>query len=144
MRTVKDILRAKGSKVYSVSPDATVYEALNRMADKNVGAMLVFEGNDLVGLISERDYSRKTILKGRFSKQTAVREIMTTEAVTVHPDDDIEACMELFTDKHVRHLPVVEKGKVVGIVSIGDIVKSIIDYKEFIIEELENYIKGKR
>ena len=144
MRTVKDILRAKGSKVYSISPDATVYEALNRMADKNVGAMLVFEGNDLVGLISERDYSRKTILKGRFSKQTAVREIMTTEAVTVHPDDDIEACMELFTDKHVRHLPVVEKGKVVGIVSIGDIVKSIIDYKDFIIEELENYIKGKR
>ena len=144
MRTVKDILRAKGSKVYSIAPDATVYEALSRMADKNVGAMLVFEGTDLVGLISERDYSRKTILKGRFSKQTAVREIMTTEAVTVHPDDDIEACMELFTDKHVRHLPVVEKGKVVGIVSIGDIVKSIIDYKEFIIEELENYIKGKR
>jgi CBS domain-containing protein len=144
MRTVKDILRAKGSKVYSISPDATVYEALNRMADKNVGAMLVFEGTDLVGLISERDYSRKTILKGRFSKETAVREIMTTEAATVHPDDDIEACMELFTDKHVRHLPVVEKGKVVGIVSIGDIVKSIIDYKEFIIEELENYIKGKR
>jgi len=144
MRTVKDILRAKGSKVYSISPDATVYEALNRMADKNVGAMLVFEGNHLVGLISERDYSRKTILKGRFSKQTAVREIMTTEAVTVHPDDDIEACMELFTDKHVRHLPVVEKGKVVGIVSIGDIVKSIIDYKEFIIAELESYIKGRR
>ncbi len=144
MRTVKDILRAKGSKVHSISPDATVYEASNRMADKNVGAMLVFEGDDLVGLISERDYSRKTILKGRFSKETAVREIMTTEAVTVHPDDDIEACMELFTDKHVRHLPVVENGKVVGIVSIGDIVKSIIDYKEFIIEELENYIKGKR
>jgi len=144
MRTVKDILRAKGSNVYSISPDATVYEALNRMADKNVGAMLVFEGNDLVGLISERDYSRKTILQGRFSKDTAVREIMTTEAVTVHPDDDIEACMELFTDKHVRHLPVIEKGKVVGIVSIGDIVKSIIDSKELIISELENYIKGKR
>ena len=143
MKTVKDILRAKGSKIYSISPDATVYEALNRMADKNVGAMLVFEGNDLVGLISERDYSRKTILKGRFSKQTAVREIMTTEAVTVHPDDDIEACMELFTDKHVRHLPVIEKKKVVGIVSIGDIVKSVIDYKDFIIEEMENYIKGK-
>ena len=144
MRTVKDILRVKGSKVYSISPDATVYEALKQMAEKNVGAMLVFVGDDLVGLISERDYSRKTILKGRFSKQTAVREIMTTEMVTVHPDDDIEACMELFTDKHVRHLPVVEEGKVVGLVSIGDIVKSIIDYKEFIIEELENYIKGQR
>jgi len=144
MKTVKDILRTKGSKVYSIAPDATVYEALNRMADKNVGAMVVFEGNELVGLISERDYCRKTILKGRFSKDTAVREIMTTEAVTVQPDDDIEACMELFTDKHVRHLPVIEKGKVVGIVSIGDIVKSIIDSKELIISELENYIKGKR
>jgi CBS domain-containing protein len=144
MKTVKNILRVKGSKVYSISPDATVYEALNRMADKNVGAMLVFEGNNLVGMISERDYSRKTVLKGRLSKETAVRDIMTTELVTVHPDDDIEACMELFTDKRVRHLPVIEKGKVVGIVSIGDIVKSIIDYKDFIIEELENYIKGKR
>ena len=144
MKTVKKILRVKGSKVYSISPDATVYEALNRMADKNVGAMLVFEGNNLVGMISERDYSRKTILKGRLSKETAVRDIMTTELVTVHPDDDIEECMELFTDKRVRHLPVIEKGKVVGIVSIGDIVKSIIDYKDFIIEELENYIKGKR
>jgi CBS domain-containing protein len=144
MRTVKDILRAKGSKVYSIAPDATVYEALKRMAKKNVGAMLVFEGTDLVGLISERDYSRKTILKGRLSKETAVREIMTTEMVTVHLDDDIEGCMELFTDKHIRHLPVIEKGKVVGIVSIGDIVKSIIDYKEFIIAELESYIKGRR
>ena len=144
MRTVKDILRVKGSKVYSISPDDTVYEALKRMADQNVGALLVFEGKDLLGLISERDYSRKTILKGRLSKATAVREIMTTAVVTVHPDDDIEACMELFTDKHVRHLPVIDKEKVVGIVSIGDIVKSIIDYKEFIIEELENYIKGQR
>jgi CBS domain-containing protein len=144
MRTVGDILDAKGSEIYSISPDATVYEALSRMAEKNVGSMLVFEGSDLVGLISERDYSRKTILKGRLSRETAVREIMTTELISVHPDDDIEECMELFTDKHVRHLPVVEEGKVVGLVSIGDIVKNIIDYKEFIIEELENYIKGQR
>jgi CBS domain-containing protein len=144
MKTVGDILRAKGSEIYSISPDATVYEALSRMAEKNVGAMLVFEGSDLIGLISERDYSRKTILKGKFSKETAVREIMTTEVISVHPDDDIEECMELFTDKRVRHLPVVEEGKVVGLVSIGDIVKSVIDYKEFIIEELENYIKGQR
>jgi CBS domain-containing protein len=144
MRTVGDILDAKGSEIYSISPDATVYDALSRMAEKNVGAMLVFEGSDLVGLISERDYSRKTILKGRFSKETAVREIMTTELISVHPDEDIEECMELFTNKHVRHLPVVEEGKVVGLVSIGDIVKNIIDYKEFIIEELENYIKGQR
>jgi CBS domain-containing protein len=144
MKTVKDILRAKGSKVHSISPVATVYEALKRMAKKDVGAMVVFEGDDLLGLISERDYARKTVLKGRLSKETAVREIMTTAVVTVHPDEDIETCMELFTDKHVRHLPVIKKGKVVGIVSIGDVVKSIIDYKEFIIEELENYIKGKR
>jgi CBS domain-containing protein len=144
MRTVKDILHAKGSQVYSISPDDTVFEALSRMAENNVGAMLVFEGSDLVGLISERDYSRKTILKGRLSKETAVREIMTADVVTVSPDVDIEMCMELFTDKHVRHLPVVEEGKVVGIVSIGDIVKSIIDYKEDIIEELESYIKGQR
>jgi CBS domain-containing protein len=143
MKTVKDILRAKGSKVYSIAPDATVYEALKRMAEKNVGAVLVFEGTDLVGLISERDYSRKTILKGRLSRKTAVREIMTTELVTVHPDDDIEACMELFTDKHVRHLPVIENEKLIGIVSIGDVVKGIIDHKEFIIQEQEKYIKGK-
>jgi CBS domain-containing protein len=144
MRTVKDILRVKGSKVYSIAPDDTVYEALKMMAVNNVGALAVFRGDDLIGLISERDYSRKTILKGRFSKETAVRDIMTAAVVAVHPDDDIEACMALFTDKHVRHLPVIEKGKVVGIVSIGDIVKSIIDYKDFIIQEQENYIKGKR
>jgi CBS domain-containing protein len=143
MRTVRDILRTKGSKVYSISPDATVYEALKMMAKKNVGAILVFEGKKLVGLISERDYSRKTILQGRLARETAVNEIMTTAMVTVHPDDDIEECMELFTDKHIRHLPVIDKSKVVGVVSIGDIVKSIIDYKDFIIEEMENYIKGK-
>ncbi|HSQ85374.1 MAG TPA: CBS domain-containing protein, partial [Desulfobacterales bacterium] len=106
MKTVKDILRAKGSKVYSIPPDATVYEALNRMADKNVGALLVLEVEQIVGLISERDYARKTILKGRFSKETAVKEIMTTNVITVGPGEDLEECMELFTDKHVRHLPV--------------------------------------
>ena len=143
MRTVRDILRAKGHKVYSISPEATVYEALKLMAKKNVGSILVFEEKKLVGMISERDYSRKTILQGRLSKETAVNEIMTTAMVTVHPDDDIEECMELFTDKHIRHLPVIEKNKVIGVVSIGDIVKSIIDYKDFIIEEMENYIKGK-
>lgn len=144
MKTVKDILRAKGSKVYSISPDATVYEALNRMADKNVGALLVLEVEQIVGLISERDYARKTILKGRFSKETAVKEIMTTNVITVGPGEDLEECMELFTDKHVRHLPVIEDEKIIGIVSIGDVVKGVIDYKEFIIQEQEKYIKGKR
>jgi CBS domain-containing protein len=144
MKTVKDILRAKGSKVYSISPDATVYEALNRMADKNVGALLVLEVEQIVGLISERDYARKTILKGRFSKETAVKEIMTTNVITVGPGEDLEECMELFTDKHVRHLPVIEDEKIIGIISIGDVVKGVIDYKEFIIQEQEKYIKGKR
>jgi CBS domain-containing protein len=144
MKTVKDILRAKGFKVYSISPDATVYEALNRMADKNVGALLVLEVEQIVGLISERDYARKTILKGRFSKETAVKEIMTTNVITVGPGEDLEECMELFTDKHVRHLPVIEDEKIIGIISIGDVVKGVIDYKEFIIQEQEKYIKGKR
>jgi CBS domain-containing protein len=144
MKTVKDILRAKGSKVYSISPDATVYEALNRMADKNVGALLVLEVEQIVGLISERDYARKTILKGRFSKETAVKEIMTTNVITVDPGEDLEKCMELFTDKHVRHLPVIEDKKIIGIISIGDVVKGVIDHKEFIIQEQEKYIKGKR
>jgi CBS domain-containing protein len=144
MKTVKDILRAKGSKVYSISPDATVYEALNRMADKNVGALLVLEVEQIVGLISERDYARKTILKGRFSKETAVKEIMTTNVITVGPGEDLEKCMELFTDKHVRHLPVIEDEKIIGIISIGDVVKGVIDHKEFIIQEQEKYIKGKR
>jgi CBS domain-containing protein len=144
MKTVKDILCAKGSKVYSISPDATVYEALNRMADKNVGALLVLEVEQIVGLISERDYARKTILKGRFSKETAVKEIMTTNVITVGPGEDLEKCMELFTDKHVRHLPVIEDEKIIGIISIGDVVKGVIDHKEFIIQEQEKYIKGKR
>ena len=144
MKTVKDILRAKGSKVYSIPPDATVYEALNRMADKNVGALLVLEVEQIVGLISERDYARKTILKGRFSKETAVKEIMTTNVITVGPGEDLEECMELFTDKHVRHLPVIEDEKIIGIISIGDVVKGVIDHKEFIIQEQEKYIKGKR
>jgi len=144
MKTVKDILRAKGSKVYSISPDATVYEALNQMADKNVGALLVREVKQIVGMISERDYARKTILKGRFSKETAVKEIMTTNVITVGPGEDLEKCMELFTDKHVRHLPVIEDEKIIGIISIGDVVKGVIDHKEFIIQEQEKYIKGKR
>jgi CBS domain-containing protein len=144
MKTVKDILRAKGSKVYSISPHATVYEALNRMADTNVGALLVLEVEQIVGLISERDYARKTILKGRFSKETAVKDIMTTNVITVGPGEDLEKCMELFTDKHVRHLPVIEDEKIIGIISIGDVVKGVIDHKEFIIQEQEKYIKGKR
>lgn len=144
MKIVKDILRVKGSNVYSTTPDTTVYDALEQMAEKNVGALLVLEGEKIVGLISERDYARKTILKGRLSKETAVREIMTANIITVGPEEDLEKCMELFTDKHVRHLPVIANEKILGIVSIGDVVKGVIDYKEFIIQEQEKYIKGKR
>lgn len=144
MKTVKDILRVKGSNVYSTTPDATVYETLEQMAEKNIGALLVLEGEKIVGLVSERDYARKTILKGRFSKETTVREIMTANVITVGPEEDLEKCMELFTHKHVRHLPVIEDEKIIGIVSIGDVVKGVIDHKEFIIQEQEKYIKGKR
>ena len=144
MKTVRDILRDKGSNVYTTTPDATVYDALKQMAEKNVGALLVLEEEKLVGLISERDYSRKTILKGRFSKDTAVREIMTTAVITVDPEVDLETCMELFTDKHIRHLPVIDHEKIVGIISIGDAVRGVIDHKEFIIQEQEKYITGKR
>jgi CBS domain-containing protein len=144
MRRVKDILKEKGSRVYSILSDAKVYEALQMMADKNVGALMVMEGDTVAGLISERDYARKIVLKGKFSKNVPVREIMTTDMVRIGPDEDVEECMELMTDKRVRHLPVFENDQLIGIISIGDIVKAIIEHKEEIIEQLENYIKGKR
>ena len=144
MRSVKDILQEKGTQVYAISPDAKVYEALQLMADKNVGALMVMEGNRAVGLISERDYARKIVLKGKFSKDVPVHEIMTADIVRIGPDRDVEYCMELMTDNRVRHLPVFENNRLIGIISIGDIVKAIIEHKEEIIEQLENYIKGKR
>jgi CBS domain-containing protein len=144
MKIIKDILEAKGHEVYTISPDATVYEALNLMAEKNVGALVILEGETLAGLISERDYARKVILKGKFSKDTPVHEIMSREPVIVTMDDDLEQCMELMTDKRVRHLPVMEEDRLIGIISIGDVVKGIIDHKEFIIQQLEKYIKGQQ
>ena len=143
MYCARDILREKGSQVYSTSPDATVYEALQKMDQYNVGALVVFEGEKMVGIISERDYARKMILKGRHSQDTPVRDIMTASVLTVTPDKDLETCMELITDKHTRHLPVVENDRLIGIISIGDIVKGIIEHKEFVIDELEKYIKGR-
>ena len=142
MKTARDLLREKGSQVYATSPDATVYDALQQMAEKNVGALIVFEGDRMLGLISERDYARKIVLKNKFSRETAVEEIMTRDVVTVSPGKNLEECMELITHHRVRHLPVVEDDRVLGIISIGDIVKGIIDHKEFIIEQLEHYIKG--
>jgi CBS domain-containing protein len=142
MRIVKDILEAKGYVVWTISADVMVYDALALMAEKNVGALVVVEAEHPVGVISERDYARNMILKGRTSRDTAVREIMSPLAVTVRPENDLEECMELMTDRRVRHLPVMQGDKIIGIVSIGDIVKGIISTKEFVIEQLEKYIKG--
>ncbi|HFD38718.1 MAG TPA: CBS domain-containing protein [Anaerolineae bacterium] len=141
-KTARDILRSKGSDIWSVPPEATVYEALRLMADKNIGAVLVMEGDRLLGIFSERDYARKVDLLGKRAADTPVQTIMTGRVVCVRPDETIEECMALMTDKRVRHLPVVEDERVVGLVSIGDVVKAIISEQEFIIEQLENYITG--
>ena len=143
MKTVTQLLRTKGQQVLSVSPDMPVFEALGVMADKNVGALLVVEGERLVGVFSERDYARKVILKGKSSKDTPVQEIMSSHVLYVRPEQTIEDCMALMTDKRVRHLPVMEEGRVVGVISIGDVVKTIIAEQEFIIEQLQNYITGR-
>ena len=142
MRNVRDILRDKGTAVYSISPDDTVYDALKLMAEKNVGSLVVLEEDRIAGMISERDYARKIVLMDKLSRETKVKEIMTAEVTTVTPDMDLERCMELITEKRLRHLPAVENDRLVGIISIGDIVKGILDHKEYIIEQLEGYIKG--
>ncbi len=142
MKRVKDILDVKGRDIWSIAPDASVYDAMKLMADKEIGSLVVMEGTKLVGLISERDYARKVILMGRSSRNTQVREIMTTRVVYAQPEQNIEECMALVTEKRVRHLPVLEEGKLVGVISIGDLVKSIIAEQKFIIEQLERYITG--
>ena len=142
MKNVRDILREKGTTVYSIGVRDSVFDALKLMADKNVGALLVFEADRLVGIISERDYCRKGVLQHSLSKETLVRAIMSEEIKTVTPAADLEQCMELFTEKHIRHLPVIENDRVVGIISIGDAVKGVIDHHEAVIEQLECYIKG--
>ncbi|HWO41503.1 MAG TPA: CBS domain-containing protein [Candidatus Eisenbacteria bacterium] len=140
MKRVRDILDAKGRDVWSIAPDASVYDAIKLMADKSIGALLVVDNGQLVGIISERDYARKVILQGRSSKTTRVREIMTSRVIYTHPDQNIEECMAVMTDKRIRHLPVLDQGHLVGIISIGDLVKSIIVEQKFIIEQLEKYI----
>jgi CBS domain-containing protein len=141
--SVARLLEKKGHDVWSIGPDATVYDAIKLMADKGVGALLVLEGDALSGIVSERDYARKVILQERSSKETPVREIMTSDVVSVLPRQSLEDCMALMTARHIRHLPVLDDGKVVGIVSIGDLVKSIIADKEVLIEQLEGYISGR-
>ncbi len=144
MKLVRQLLQSKGYDVWSITPDASVFDALRLMAEKECGALLVKEGGKIVGVFSERDYARKIILKGRTSKDTTVREIMMEKVLYVRPDQTIEECMALMSDKRVRHLPVLEKDQLVGIISIGDVVKAIISDQKFIIEQLENYIKGQR
>ena len=145
MQTVRGLLRDKGSQVYSVAPEASVCDALNLLAEKNLGALVVLtrEG-DLAGIVSERDYARKVELLGRTARETPVREIMTERVVCVRPDQTVEECMALMTNKRIRHLPVIEGNTLIGIVSIGDVVKAIISEQEFMIAQLENYITGVR
>jgi CBS domain-containing protein len=142
MQTVRQLLNKKGTHVVSVSPETSVYDAIKTMAEHEIGALVVLEKGRLVGIVSERDYARKVILKGKSSRETPVAEIMTREVVTVRPETSIEKCMQLMTKERVRHLPVCEGDKLVGIISIGDVVKAIISQQEFMIEQLEGYISG--
>jgi CBS domain-containing protein len=140
--TIGEILNYKGRQAYSISPDATVFEAIELMASKNVGALLVTENGKLAGIISERDYTRKVALKGKASKDTAVREILSGQVVHVTPAHTVEECMRLMTDNRIRHLPVLEGAKIAGVVSIGDLVNSIITTQSTTIHQLQTYISG--
>ena len=139
MKTVKEILQAKPQGLLSISPNATVLDALKMMADYEIGALVVLDGDRLSGIFSERDYARKVILQGKASKDTAVAEIMTHKVVCVRPEQSVEECMALMTDKRIRHLPVLEDKKVIGVISIGDVVKEVISEQRFVIEQLEQY-----
>ncbi len=140
MISVKDILRSKSHDIISITPETTVYEALVIMADKNIGALVVLDGETLVGIMSERDYARKVILHGKSSREMRIGELMTTNVISVSPEQNVQECMGRMTEKHIRHLPVVEQGRLVGIISIGDVVKAIISEQESTIKLLEDYI----
>ncbi len=142
MNTVKELLQEKGSAVWTVAPTVTVYEALQLMAEKNIGAVVVIDGGNVVGMFTERDYARKVVLAGRSSKTTKVGELMIQDVLYISPGDTIENCMALMTDKRLRHLPVMSNGQLAGLISIGDIVRAIISDREFTIRELEHYITG--
>jgi CBS domain-containing protein len=144
MKTVGQLLRTKGCDVWSVPPEASVLDALKLMAEKNIGAVVVLEGDRLIGIFSERDYARKIILEGKTSRETVVKDIMTPEPACVHADMTMEECMVVMTDKRIRHLPVIEGERLVGLISIGDVVKAVISDQEFLIEQLENYINRAR
>ncbi len=142
MKTVESILRAKGDEVWTITPESTVYEALKMMAQRNVGALVVLDGKTVVGILSERDYARKVILHGKSSQEMHVREIMTPKVYYVRPEQSVQECMVQMTDRRVRHLPVLEDDRLIGVISIGDVVKSILSDQEFTIKQLENYITG--
>jgi CBS domain-containing protein len=143
MLTVRDILDRKGRNVWTITPDAPVYHALELMAEKRVGALLVLERERLVGVVSERDYARKVILAGKASKETPVRDIMTSKVYYVTPSHRLDECMALMTDKAVRHFPVMDGERLDGVISIGDVVKAVISHQEFLIEQLEHFIMGR-
>lgn len=142
MNKVSDLLKNKGDEVWSIGPDIFVFDAIKLMAEKGVGALVVMDDSKVVGIISERDYARKVILMGHSSRETQIKDIMTTRVVYARPDQSVEECMALMTDKHIRHLPIMEGEKLVGVISIGDLVKSIIAEQKFTIEQLEKYISG--
>ncbi len=142
MKYVREILEKKGNEIYSISPEATMFDALKLMAEKDIGALLVIKDEQVVGIVSERDYARKVILKGKSSKEISVSEIMTSDVISVAPNVQVEEAMAIMTEKKVRHLPVIEDEKLVGVISIGDVVKAIIDEKDYVIVELIRYIHG--
>jgi len=140
MKTVRQLLQTKGSQIYTIAPGARVFDALKLMAEREVGALVVTEGGNLAGIISERDYARKVILHGKSSHELQVRDIMTAKVITVHPGQTVEVCMTLMTEKRIRHLPVTDDERLVGMLSIGDLVKEVIAEQEATIKQLESYI----
>jgi len=144
LKSVRQVLQDKGYAVETVTPETSVYDALQKMSNRGVGALVVIEGGEIRGLFSERDYARKVVLQGRASKHTQVQEVMTRRVITVEPQQTVEACMVLMTEKRIRHLPVVENGRLIGIVSIGDVLKAIIEAQRLTIEELATYITSGR
>jgi len=142
MATVKQLLESKENNIWSISPEVTVFEGLEVMADKNIGALLVTKDDKLVGIFSERDYARKVILKGKASKDTTIGELMTKEVVYTTPEDSLDDCMALMSAKHIRHLPIIRNGKLLGLLTLGDVVTQIMSNQEFKIQEMEKYISS--
>jgi CBS domain-containing protein len=142
MKLLKHLLDAKGSEIIAIGGNASVFDAIKLMADRSVGSLLVMDGDELEGIITERDYARKVIIKGRASESTEVREVMTAKVITARPDQTVNDCMSVMTERRIRHLPVVDGGAVVGMISIGDLVQAIISYQKEEIEHLEQYISG--